>query len=325
MRYHLKFRAFWVACVLAAPVFFTAHVAADNTIYLVRHAEKVLDGTRDPALTKAGQARARWLATYFRDKEIGTILSTDYTRTRDTAMPTAKELNLNIALYDPSDLERFARELKTRKGSTLVVGHSDTTPVLAGFLIGENREELDERVYDHIYIVTFAKDGTATLKIEYSEPRTVLEVAELKSAIEARLGVMREVAHYKWANKLPIEAPEREKTVLRATVTQAATLGIGVRQAEKAVKAQMQASKLLQAAYFETWKTTLPEGVVPDLKESLRPRINVLTDTFLKSLKAAKPYLQACHTAAALSHTDITTAEVWQAATVALLPEGGCS
>ncbi|WP_420430212.1 gamma subclass chorismate mutase AroQ [Kordiimonas sp.] len=325
MKHQLNFRALFVACTLLMPALFSAQAAADNTIYLVRHAEKVLDGTRDPALTTEGEARAHWLATYFKDKGIKTILSTDYARTRDTALPTANDQNVSIALYDPRDLKSFAVDLKALEGTVLVAGHSNTTPVLAGLLVGEDREELDERVYDHIYIVTLADNGSASLTIGYSEPRTVLEVAELKAAIDARLGVMEEVAHYKWANNLAIEAPEREAAVLRATVTQATALGLGARDAESAVKAQMAASRLLQASYFETWKAAPPTGPVPDLEGSLRPRISALTETFLNALKAAEPYLKTCHTAAPLSRTDMTTPEVWNAATTVLLPKGGCS
>ncbi len=311
-------------CLLLAPATLGDKVWADSKIYLVRHAEKVADGSRDPALTKEGQARANWLATYFKGKSLDTIFSTDYRRTRATAMPTADEHNLSLILYDPRTLEDFAETLKGRKGQTLIVGHSNTTPVLAGLLIGEEFEELDERVYDHIYVVSIADDGTASLSIEYSEPRTVLEVTELKSSIEARLAVMAEVAHYKWAQKLAIEAPEREEAILRSTAMQAVELGLGAGEAEMAVKAQMKASKLVQSAQFKAWKNSPPTGPVPDLEGNLRPKISKLTEAFLKSLKAAKPYLSSCHTAAALSRTDMATPDVWHAATSALLPEGGC-
>jgi broad specificity phosphatase PhoE len=64
----------------------TALVSKDNfELYLVRHAEKQADGSRDPELTEAGTHRADNLAGWFEDKNISDIWSSDYKRTRDTA------------------------------------------------------------------------------------------------------------------------------------------------------------------------------------------------------------------------------------------------
>ena len=53
-------------------------------------------------------------------------------------------------------------------------GHSNTTPGLAGMLAEQPMEDLDERVYDHIYKVTVDDAGKATLNIDFSEPHTPL-------------------------------------------------------------------------------------------------------------------------------------------------------
>ena len=162
---------------LLALMFLTLPVAADPVLYLVRHAEKVADGTSDPALTTEGLARAEWLAGYFEDKEIQAILSTDYKRTQQTAAPTAAGFGLEVESYDPRDLNALAERLKTMQGPVLVAGHSNTTPVLAGILLGDPMEELDERIYDHIYVLTPNGSGY-TLRIDYSEPRSLLPEGE---------------------------------------------------------------------------------------------------------------------------------------------------
>ena len=67
-------------------------VASDHgdefTLYLVRHAEKQADGSRDPNLTEAGEQRAKFLAAWLKNKQIGDIYSSGYQRTIGTARPT---------------------------------------------------------------------------------------------------------------------------------------------------------------------------------------------------------------------------------------------
>ncbi|WP_020400459.1 SixA phosphatase family protein [Kordiimonas gwangyangensis] len=158
-------------------IFLALPASAEPVLYLVRHAEKVADGSRDPALTPEGLKRAEWLAGYFEDKDIKTVLSTDYKRTQQTAAPTAAGFGLEVESYDPSDLNELAKQLKGLEGPVLVLGHSNTTPVLAGILLKDPMEELDERVYDHIYVLTPGKGGYS-LRVDYSEPRTALPEGE---------------------------------------------------------------------------------------------------------------------------------------------------
>ena len=136
-----------------------------QTIYLVRHAEKAKDGTRDPALTDAGNARAKKLSTLLRAKNITRIFSTDYQRTQQTAAPIAKVLDLQIESYDPRDLKGFAAKLKAQHGNILVVGHSNTTPALANAL-GDSRSAIDETVYDRLYVLQFRDKVLVSSNIE---------------------------------------------------------------------------------------------------------------------------------------------------------------
>ncbi|WP_417451459.1 SixA phosphatase family protein [Kordiimonas sp.] len=154
-------------------LFLTPAASAGPTIYLVRHAEKEADDSEDPNLTQAGLARANWLAEYFKDKGLTAIYSTAYQRTRQTAAPTAKVTGLTVNSYNPRALPAFAETLKGMDGVILVVGHSNTTPMLVSLLTNEEHEELDERVYDHIYKV-IPKGRRLVSTIHYSEPQTPL-------------------------------------------------------------------------------------------------------------------------------------------------------
>jgi phosphohistidine phosphatase SixA len=133
----------------------------DATIILVRHAEKV-DDSRDPELSAAGHERAALLAEMLADAGVTKIVSTDFIRTRDTVGPLAAELGLDVELYDPRDLPGTAADLKLWGGTTLVSGHSNTTPALVQALGGDPRDPIDESEYDRMYIVHITADGPVT-------------------------------------------------------------------------------------------------------------------------------------------------------------------
>ena len=146
--------------------------AADSRLvaFLVRHAEKTADA-EDPALSDAGKARAQALASLLRDAGIEAVYSTDYRRTRDTAAPLAAQLRLNVTIYDPRQLESLAADLRRHGRRTLVVGHSNTTPELAGLLGGEPGPPIDEHSeYDRLYVVTIGPDGAvSTVLLRYGD------------------------------------------------------------------------------------------------------------------------------------------------------------
>ena len=127
---------------------------SDATYFLVRHAEKTAEKT-DPALTTKGHKRAKELAARLAKIPLTKIYTTDYRRTRDTAGPIAAAKELQVILYDPSDLDGFSQKLLSDTGHILVIGHSNTTPSLSALLGGIKGEPIVESTeYDRIYIVT---------------------------------------------------------------------------------------------------------------------------------------------------------------------------
>jgi 2,3-bisphosphoglycerate-dependent phosphoglycerate mutase len=140
-----------------------------TVVYLVRHAEKQDDGTRDPALTDQGAERASLLSHMLRDAGITHIHSTEFKRTQLTAAPLAQVTGLEVGSYDPRDLPAFASWLKANPGRHLVSGHSNTTPGLVKALGGEPGDPIEEaHEYDRLYIVTIAPDETvATILLRY--------------------------------------------------------------------------------------------------------------------------------------------------------------
>lgn len=155
------------ACNYSSTTNETSEATNNNvtTVYLVRHAEKASGD--DPVLTPEGEARAQRLAEMLADKDVAAVFSTDFRRTKMTAEPVAKDHQLRITDYDPSDLKAFAKKLKREyKGKTvLVVGHSNTTPTLTGMLDGTNAyAPFDESDYSNLMMVKIPKRERATVE-----------------------------------------------------------------------------------------------------------------------------------------------------------------
>ena len=124
-----------------------------RNIYLVRHAEKQLDGTRDPSLTEEGSLRATNISKQLQNENISSIYSTNYKRTKQTALPLSKRLKIDLTLYNPNQLKDFAKQVLLGKDNILIVGHSDTTPQLVELLGGDSHGSMAETVYDRIYLI----------------------------------------------------------------------------------------------------------------------------------------------------------------------------
>ncbi len=153
-----------------AMVLTSQSVLAEQSIYLVRHAEKAKTGGKDPVLTQQGELRANKLAERLAASKIKRVFSTDYNRTRSTAQPLAEKLGLKVEIYNPRELEVFAQQVKKMEGNILIVGHSNTTPMMVHLLGGDAHGDIDESVYDRLYHLT-VKDGKVSTALERSEPK----------------------------------------------------------------------------------------------------------------------------------------------------------
>ncbi len=138
--------------------------ATSTTVYLMRHAEKAKDGTKDPSLTAEGRERAQTLARKLKGENIRAIYSTDYKRTRETVAPLAEALELDVIIYNPKDLNSLKEEIlkEYKYGETIViVGHSNTTPTLVNLLISKEQfQPIDESDYTNLYKLEIKYDGS---------------------------------------------------------------------------------------------------------------------------------------------------------------------
>jgi broad specificity phosphatase PhoE len=145
--------------VLAAPV------AAQQTIFLVRHAERADGGSgaptavNDPDLSEAGHMRAASLATVLKDARIAT---TEYKRTQQTAAPLAKALGVTPTVVVGKDSAGVAARIKAATGNVLVVAHSNTLPEIVKEL-GATAPAIADADYDNLFVLSTAKDSPPTL------------------------------------------------------------------------------------------------------------------------------------------------------------------
>lgn len=145
--------------------------AQDATVvYLVRHGETAPDGTRNPPLSEEGRDRARALARALADAGVTHLHSTELARTQQTGAPIAGATGLEIASYDPRDLEGFAARLRATPGRHLVLGHSNTTPALVAALGGDPGAPIAEDEHDRLYVVVLGANGPATVLLRYGAP-----------------------------------------------------------------------------------------------------------------------------------------------------------
>jgi broad specificity phosphatase PhoE len=161
----------WVMAVLVlvGMAWFFA-TARSTTIVVVRHAEKVMDGNPDPALTDEGQARAALLARMLGDRRLEDHIDAIYVspalRTRLTAAPLAARLGLAPEIASEDDPRGFARRvLREHRGDRiLIVGHADTMPALVEALSGaKDIPPIGAAEYGTMYVISVPRIGRANV------------------------------------------------------------------------------------------------------------------------------------------------------------------
>lgn len=129
---------------------------APITVYLVRHAEKQKDGTRDPSLTQMGLKRAQNIRRLLSSTPIHGFYATHLKRTQQTIQPTVTAQQAKLHILRASDLKGLYERITQHKSgeSVLVSGHSNTVPVLLKKLGIQRKITInDKNGYDDLFIV----------------------------------------------------------------------------------------------------------------------------------------------------------------------------
>ncbi|EMB9076098.1 chorismate mutase [Enterobacter cloacae] len=104
---------------------------------------------------------------------------------------------------------------------------------------------------------------------------------ELANTLNTRFAVMKDVAGYKAANRLPVEDLPREKNVLLKAQNAARDAMLDPESIYAFVQTQMAVSKNIQYRYLDRWRLLPEKGWQPRPLEEVRAQILELDNTIL--------------------------------------------
>jgi phosphohistidine phosphatase SixA len=146
-----------------------------NTInyYIVRHAEKAIvdSSVKSSAVPLSGQGkkRAEGLKNKLQNNDIKYIYSTNTVRTKATAEPLSKAIDIPVRIYDGNDTH-FVQALKKLDGNVVIIGHSNTVDDLVNGLTGKFLlNDLPDTQFGNLFIV-HRKGNVINYEVKRFEP-----------------------------------------------------------------------------------------------------------------------------------------------------------
>lgn len=135
-----------------------------KTFFLIRHAEKDTAKVADPPLSEAGIKRSHRLADILKGFRLDAIYSTMTTRTLYTVDSIADLKGLPTYPYEAKQLKETVEKIRSSldQHNILIVGHSNTIPVLANYIYGSNfyNKIFDESDFDNMIVIFENVDGS---------------------------------------------------------------------------------------------------------------------------------------------------------------------
>jgi len=136
---------------------------SSTVYYFIRHAEKDRSDklNKDPKLIEKGIKRAKKWSEVLKNVRFDAIYSTNYERTKSTALPTALKNDLKLTLYNPSDMDYDLFKKETKGKTVLVVGHSNTTPVFVNKILNNEKYKfIEDSNNANLYVVSIINSIT---------------------------------------------------------------------------------------------------------------------------------------------------------------------
>ena len=144
-------------------------------VIVVRHAEKATDDPVDPTLSAAGVKRAEALADALANAGVGSIVTTHLKRTQATAAPLAGKLGIKpvvlvvkrgeTAAHIADVVAAVSAARATKKGAILVVGHSNTVPLIVKALSGVSVANICESQHADFYLIALGGGDKAPARL----------------------------------------------------------------------------------------------------------------------------------------------------------------
>ncbi len=141
-----------------------------TTVLLVRHAER-LNSSDTTSLSEAGVERAHTLAHVVGSSNIDHIFVTQYGRTKQTAAPIAAALGIAPIVMQSGDIEGLVDSIHAHQGGViLVVGHSDTLPVIMSELGVPSVSPIGGNTFDNLFVVSLRRFGVRMTHLKFGNP-----------------------------------------------------------------------------------------------------------------------------------------------------------
>jgi broad specificity phosphatase PhoE len=155
MKIELIRRAGVIALIALSPLALEAQPA---TVIIVRHAEKASATERDPVLSEIGMQRAKDLQVALADAGIGSVVTTQFQRTRLTASEVLAATKLSpivVSAGGATHAADVAAAVKARPAGevVLVVGHSNTVGPIITALGGPKIGDICDSQYSNLFVM----------------------------------------------------------------------------------------------------------------------------------------------------------------------------
>ena len=152
-----------LALVSAIALSAACPVAAQEVVFLIRHAERA-GNSSDAGLLAAGHERAAGWADVLADADLDVIITSEMLRTRETGAPISEALEVPAQVFTRYDVRGLIELLQTEHADerVLVVSHSSTIPQIVRALGAPDRIYIPESDYNDLFIVRPGIDGSAS-------------------------------------------------------------------------------------------------------------------------------------------------------------------
>ncbi|PLX43580.1 MAG: hypothetical protein C0605_03820 [Hyphomicrobiales bacterium] len=129
-------------------------VAAQEAVFIIRHAEKELSGA-DPSITKAGKLRAAAWAKMLRHVGLDVVFTSDAKRTRQTGEIIAASLGLPLHARNRADTAGLTDTLSFdhEEDVVLIVAHAETIPGILQNLGVSGNIKVSQADFANLFIV----------------------------------------------------------------------------------------------------------------------------------------------------------------------------
>lgn len=162
-----RFVVLGLGCTLLLLSTWSCDTVVDNqTVYLVRHAEKdTIDKSENPPLIEEGYARANRLLELLDTVNFSEVYSTKYDRNINTVKPLVDAKKIDLKIYEWHNWQADLDQIMRNEGVYLICGHGDNLLPMIEYMGGKKpMEEMGHHEYKNLFKVV-RKNGKVEVEV----------------------------------------------------------------------------------------------------------------------------------------------------------------